>query len=229
MVNLIAECVYLHTHSEIEYKQHQIKRENKMNRTTEDRRSRKTKHIIRETLLQLLKEKRLTQITISELADTADINRKSFYNHYESIYAVLDELEDECIERMLTLFSEDSIKNYINNPTTFFLRLAKELKNNEEFYKILIDSEENLKLIQKLTDRLRKYFCQSEQLLGYTQSPYFEYFINFIVSGMASVYNSWFQTEKKISIEELSVFIGNLINNPISFFLQNNSINDGTI
>lgn len=200
-----------------------------MNKKTEDRRCRKTKQVIRETLLQLLKEKKLTQITISELADEADINRKSFYNHYESIYEVLDELVEECVARMLILFSDDALEVYIKNPNSFFLALAEELKNNEEFYEILIESEENLKLIQKVTERIKQYFCKSEKLIVYTENPYFEYFISFIVSGMTAAYNIWFKSEKKISLEELSAFIGNLFNKPLLLVLENISINDGTI
>ncbi len=53
---------------------------------TADRRKRKTKALLRQTLTRLLLEKDLKDITISELTELADINRGTFYLHYRDIY-----------------------------------------------------------------------------------------------------------------------------------------------
>ncbi|MCD8146392.1 MAG: TetR/AcrR family transcriptional regulator [Clostridiales bacterium] len=58
-----------------------------------DRRQRKTRQAIQNALLSLMKEKPLSKITVSELAATADVNRKTFYNHYSNIQEVRDELD----------------------------------------------------------------------------------------------------------------------------------------
>ena len=52
-----------------------------MGEQKQDRRVVKTKRAIRNALVQLLSEKELDQITVKELADRADINRKTFYNY----------------------------------------------------------------------------------------------------------------------------------------------------
>ena len=58
-----------------------------------DRRVLKTKRAIRNALAQLLVEKELDEITVKDVADTADINRKTFYNYYTGIHQVIDEIE----------------------------------------------------------------------------------------------------------------------------------------
>lgn len=61
--------------------------------------SEKTRKLIRNTFAELIKEKQeLNKITVSELVKRADINRGTFYNHYDSIYDVAEELEAEIIE-----------------------------------------------------------------------------------------------------------------------------------
>ena len=62
-----------------------------------DRRVLKTKKAIRNALAQLLAEKELEEITVKEVADTADINRKTFYNYYAGVHQVIDEIENEII------------------------------------------------------------------------------------------------------------------------------------
>ena len=47
-----------------------------------DRRVLKTKRAIRNAFAKLMVEKDINDITIMELAETADINRKTFYNYF---------------------------------------------------------------------------------------------------------------------------------------------------
>ena len=47
-----------------------------------DRRIRYTKKIIKETFLNLLEEKELNKITVSEICRISDINRETFYRYY---------------------------------------------------------------------------------------------------------------------------------------------------
>ena len=57
----------------------------------------KTKKAIRDAFAELLSEKDIHKITITDIADTAVINRKTFYNYYAGVYAVVDEIENEII------------------------------------------------------------------------------------------------------------------------------------
>lgn len=63
----------------------------------EDRRTRYTKNIIKDTLLELMHQKPFDKITVTELCRKAEINRGTFYLHYVDIYAVLDELEEDAL------------------------------------------------------------------------------------------------------------------------------------
>ncbi|PTG02991.1 TetR family transcriptional regulator, partial [Staphylococcus chromogenes] len=60
-----------------------------------DRRVRKTQKAIKGALIQLLKQHPFEQITIQHIADEADINRATFYQHYLDKYDLLDQIEDE--------------------------------------------------------------------------------------------------------------------------------------
>ena len=60
-----------------------------------DRRVLKTKRAIRNAFATLLSEKDLNAITIKDISDVADINRKTVYNYYAGIHEILDEIENE--------------------------------------------------------------------------------------------------------------------------------------
>ncbi len=65
----------------------------------ENRKVRYTKRVIRESLRELLAEKPLSKITVKELVEQADINRSTFYAHYETLPALIEEIEVEYAEK----------------------------------------------------------------------------------------------------------------------------------
>lgn len=65
----------------------------------------KTRRAIREALCDMIMEMDYHDITIKELVDRAMINRNTFYNHYSSIDALLEELQDEIVDDYIAMFT----------------------------------------------------------------------------------------------------------------------------
>ena len=59
-----------------------------------DRRVLKTKRAIYNAFVELLSEKEINHITITDISKKADINRKTFYNYYSNTYEVMEEIEN---------------------------------------------------------------------------------------------------------------------------------------
>jgi len=52
--------------------------------------SQNTKIMLAETLLSLLETKPISKITVSEIVNLCDINRKTFYYHFQDVYDLLE-------------------------------------------------------------------------------------------------------------------------------------------
>ncbi len=63
-----------------------------------DRRARYTLGVIREAFFALLREKGFDKLTVTDICKLADINRGTFYLHYEDKYALLNALIDEALD-----------------------------------------------------------------------------------------------------------------------------------
>ncbi len=61
---------------------------------TQDRRIRKTRAVLKSSLLSLMKEKSVKHITVKELCDKADINRGTFYLHYTDVFDIEVQIDD---------------------------------------------------------------------------------------------------------------------------------------
>ena len=59
-----------------------------------DRRVKFTKMVLRESLLELMREKPIGEITVTELCKNADVNRGTFYTYYKDPMDLLSHIQD---------------------------------------------------------------------------------------------------------------------------------------
>ena len=73
----------------------------------------KTKERLKRALLDLLESRGLDEISISEVCDRAGVNRNTFYSHYQSVKALLEEVEAQFLEELINAIniSTDSISS----------------------------------------------------------------------------------------------------------------------
>ena len=57
----------------------------------------KTRTNIKNSLIDLLAEKNVSKITVTELAEKAMINRKTFYRHYHTVQDVVDDINYDIV------------------------------------------------------------------------------------------------------------------------------------
>lgn len=77
-----------------------------MSKEREDRRTQYSKNMIRESLYELMKEKPLNKISVTEICKRADVNRSTFYAYYTDIY----DLHQKIIKEFFSL-QKQVIKN----------------------------------------------------------------------------------------------------------------------
>lgn len=169
-----------------------------------DRRIAKTKRAIYSAFAELLSERELDDITIRDIVDIADINRKTFYNYYSGIYALLDEIENSIVQTFEAALGETDFRAAVNNPNIVFEKLTAIINSNLEFYGHLISMKNNTSLITKIVDLLKEKTREAviKQLPDIEKKA--DIILDFVFSGMLSVYQSWFLSENRPSIESVS-------------------------
>lgn len=172
-----------------------------------DRRVIRTKKAIRSAFISLLVEKDMHRITIKEIADRAEVDRKTVYNYYKDIHAILGEVENE----MISHFEQEmySIKGEAE-PKVYFAMLADVVERDFEFYELLMRS--NLSsFIEKATQVLNRWI---DKALNKTSTPDEEKIVTaveYITAGVFSAYRHWFQSDRKKPLKEFSVELCELV------------------
>ena len=74
-----------------------------------------TKRLLKDSLIRFMSKKEPQKITISELCKDAGINRATFYNHYNTPYGLLREIEMKMVKEIHNILIDFNI----NEPTDF--------------------------------------------------------------------------------------------------------------
>lgn len=170
-----------------------------------DRRVRKTRRILRECLTRLLKEKKIQDITVRELADMADINRGTFYLHYKDVFDLLEQIEQELTEKLEDILDHHSVEELLSRPSLLFSDLYPTVQENADIITILIGENGDLNFVNRikaiLRDRCLKkwltsnYSCSTDLLEAYSA---------FIISGCVGIVQYWLETGMKESPEQMA-------------------------
>lgn len=74
-----------------------------------DARVRYTRKVIEDCFLQLLRQKHVSKITVTELCQMAQINRATFYKHYADVPQLLEKLEERLFDQIRAVFTDHAV------------------------------------------------------------------------------------------------------------------------
>lgn len=89
---------------------------------------------ITEALIQIMKEKPLSEINISELCKRAGVSRISFYRNYNSMNDILIEYLNKCTAEWWKEISKKTPEEFFY---VFWAELSGQYRKNEDFIKLL--------------------------------------------------------------------------------------------
>jgi len=172
-----------------------------------DRRIKYTKKIIKDTFIELLEEKDLKKITVSEICKIADINRATFYRYYLDVYDLLDKIEEEFVTE-LKMASNDTDEYTI---FSFSNDLLKVFLDNKELVKILFNTNNNVYFLNDILEvAYEKCKTKWEADIPNINQEDIEYASAFIFNGALGVINFWVQNDFDKSADEISEIIERL-------------------
>lgn len=173
-----------------------------------DRRTKYTKKIIKETFLNLLNEKEINKITVSEICKIADINRATFYRYYLDVYDLLDSIQAEFINELKTS-STTNINTY--SVSTFSKELLTIFLENKELVKILFNTNNNIYFLNEVLE-VAYSKCREKWLLDLPNisEEDIEYASIFIFNGALGVVNYWVKNDFDKDVNEISNIIEQL-------------------
>ncbi|QDP39495.1 TetR/AcrR family transcriptional regulator [Radiobacillus deserti] len=175
-----------------------------------DRRKKYTRMVLKDSLIELLKEKQISAITVKEICELADINRSTFYAHYADQYDLLDKIEDEIIEDMTGYLNQYHL---VKEEDAFHIieKLIDYFASKHEVCRTLF-SEENDTTFQKKVMRFAQEVFQQHWPGSTLTGNDSKYLSTFVISGSIHVIKSWLNNGMDKSTTDMAEVISQLIN-----------------
>ena len=169
----------------------------------EYRSSLRSKKMITDALVELLDEKTLDKITVTDIVKRANINRGTFYAHYESVTDVVTSIFENAYEII-----KGSIHVFHDNTDFDMGIMLKELQSVMEkdfdFYKKIFSSDINMKIYEEISNVLISYVYDHETEISKVSHEDFVFYTSFYSGGIIKLYRDWFIGELPMTFDELT-------------------------
>ena len=184
-----------------------------MNKKT-DLRIVKTKKVLFDTLIKLMRQKNFDKIKISDICDEALINRSTFYAHYEDKYELLDDFIED-LKMSLLKDLEDNVHNI--NTKEYIMKLLSilidHIDEKRDIYSAIFLNNRNGFLVDFLIDVIERESLErlkNNNDIVKSELP-LDILVKFYAGGLINVCVSWLTRKEKYNKEELLGFIDKLI------------------
>ncbi len=173
---------------------------------TNDRRVQKTKKGLRNALFELIKQKDIKDISVTELTQTAEINRSTFYFYYKDIYDMMEQIQNEIYSVIDTKLIQTDLKfNKLSDYTSYIQRFLEFGMENSEICKFVIINDCQNKLAKKILDSLLENVPDSKLKYEPTDSRY--YLTVFAINAIQGSVIEWLNDGMKVPANEMAAFL----------------------
>ena len=171
----------------------------------------KTKKALRNALIELIEEKKdIENITVNELVTKADIAKSTFYSHYDDIYDLVQELQDEIISNLNVIISDLNLESASFEKA--FDLVLKYLKENEEMFSKVIMASTPVFFIEKLKHILvKQVFNRVSYGILKENINIRDAQIRFFANGAVDLVVDYFKGRLNITLDELKILVSNLV------------------
>ena len=172
----------------------------------------KTRTNIKNSLIDLLAEKNVSKITVTELAEKAMINRKTFYRHYHTVQDVVDDINYDIVNDVISHAkkSDRDGNNLVNQLNFIGLSIVENLKNSPEVF----GSGRSVELLKRFIE------VSIRPVLNFKNETKLKYLVEFVVSGFISVYVRWFNDGCAESSEKLADAVNEFVLGALSEYVR---------
>jgi len=181
-----------------------------------DKRILKTKKKLTNTLLVLLSEKKIKDITVLELCKNANINRTTFYKYYKDIDDIVLKIEESLLMD-LAKYIDDIKRNYL---ISFTGRIIETISEHKETYTRLLGENGDHTFLRRILSLVyNESINEWEKLLKKASRNDLEKIYSFIVDGTIGIVEKWIKNNCIEEPSTIALFINKICMSGLSSFI----------
>lgn len=165
----------------------------------DDRRVKYTKTVLKDSFITLLEKKDISQISIKELCEDADINRATFYTHYNDQYDFMNQIQNELLENVekhLSAFVQTDLPISLEDMVE---QIFEYIKENARICKLLLSERGDLNFQKRVFMLVYEKIINNITKDGAISKDDAEYIHAFTLTGCIGIIQKWLNSNMKRS------------------------------
>ncbi|MGE7781562.1 TetR/AcrR family transcriptional regulator [Peribacillus sp. NPDC097264] len=175
--------------------------------------NRKTKQLIQTSFIHILEEKSFDSITVGDITKTAQINRGTFYLHYQDKFDLLDRIEQQLFEDLGNHIDElqsrySSTHTFEKGQEQLAAALFSSIKMHAPLLKIFLSNHGrtgfHLRFRDAFSEKVRVNLEKNESFHASDLKVPMDYFLSFITSAFLGLIEQWVQNDLDKTPQEMT-------------------------
>jgi len=184
----------------------------------EDRRVIRTKQVILEALVTLIEEKGIDAVTVKDITRKANINRGTFYLHYQDKTDLLEKTVGDIMEECQALLLQSNslvIKEYVNsnNPPLFMVSLFEYFDQNASLIRAFLSMKGDLSFQEQFKNIIWSNMFEKELSVHIKKDNLLvpgDYLVIYLISAHLGVIQHWLEKEQRETPREMASILYHL-------------------
>ncbi|MGE7662898.1 TetR/AcrR family transcriptional regulator C-terminal domain-containing protein [Peribacillus sp. NPDC097197] len=175
--------------------------------------NRKTKQLIQTSFVHILENKSFDSITVGDITKTAQINRGTFYLHYQDKFDLLDRIEQQLFEDLGNHIDElqsrySSTHTFEKGQEQLAAALFSSIKMHAPLLKIFLSNHGrtgfHLRFRDAFSEKVRVNLEKNESFHASNLNVPMDYFLSFITSAFLGLIEQWVQNDLDKTPQEMT-------------------------
>ncbi|WP_446787843.1 TetR/AcrR family transcriptional regulator [Macellibacteroides fermentans] len=174
----------------------------------QDRRITKTKTAIREAYFSILKENSSAKITVTEIANRANIDRKTFYLHYDSPEALMEEFYKNLVNDFLLILEKNDFFDRSFDVLSLFQSLNALVQRDIDLYRHIAKMPSYAFFWEEIKDIVKSVAIEAMSDGVNIPRDELELSAEFYFAGLIAAYLKWLRNEVNLTETEVVNILG---------------------
>lgn len=170
-----------------------------MEKKPDGRRVRMTKMLLKNALIDIMKTKSIHLISIKEICEEADVNRSTFYRHYNTQYDLYDDIIEDLANDISGIYKDDY------TTVDFLTKVLEYIESKRDTFLVILSDNGKVSLGEAFvlfTGRFINHNNSSELVT---------YVMGFIAAGFTSTVWTWLNKENRRPASDVARTLHNLM------------------
>jgi len=185
-----------------------------------DRRKARTKQLLHGAILELLQEKSTDHITVTDVANRADVNRGTFYLHYKDVLDLFQQIKDETFDKIRNCIvqihpNEVAQYSFKDDPHPKVVQLFEEMARNADYIRAILGPHGDLSYAIKIRKMMADHFIEKFNYLQPQDQKMLlprDYLVTYISSATLGIIMHWLETNLEKTPYEMGLMLTQIAN-----------------